>query len=92
MIASRALPLATGAGFAFHLDLTIFIENTVIMGLFKGEPHALGIVTAGTKAVLEVGNFEGIDEDAFAFECPMTFTRRTTTTESIEIHWKYIRK
>ena len=55
------------------------------MGLFEGEPHALGNVAAGLKAVLEVLNFEGIDEDVLALECPMTFTGRAP---GIEIHWK----
>ena len=77
MVSYRARPLATGAGITGHCILTTFVENTVIVGLFKGEPHALGIVTAGLKAVLDMINFEGIDEDAFTLECPMTFTGRT---------------
>ena len=85
MVSGRTLPLATGAGFTFLLLLTTFVENTVIVGLFEGEPHALGIVTTGLKAVLEMINLEGIDEDAFALECPMTFTGRTA---GIEIDWE----
>ena len=85
MVSSRALPLASGTGFTFKLLLTTFVENTVVVGLFECEPHALGNVTAGHKAVLEVLNFKGIDEDVFALECPMTFTGRTA---GIEIHWK----
>ena len=85
MVSSRALPLASGTGFTFKLRLTTFVENTVIVGLFEGEPHALGNVAAGLKAVLEVLNFEGINEDVLALECPMTFTGRAP---GIEIHWK----
>ena len=85
MVSYRALPLATGAGFTFLLHLTTFVENTVVVGLFEGEPHALGNVTAGLKAVLKVLNFEGINEDVLALECPMTFTGRAP---GIEIHWK----
>ena len=81
MVSSRALPLATGTGFTFIFHLTTFVENTVIVGLFEGEPHALRIVAAGLKAVLEVFHLEGIDEDAFALECPMTFTGRTAGIE-----------
>ena len=77
MVSYRALPLATGAGFTFLLHLTTFVENTVIVGLFEGEPHALGNIAAGLEAVLEMINFEGIDENAFTLECPMTFTGRT---------------
>ena len=85
MVSSRALPLASGTGFAFKLRLTTFVENAVIVGLFEGEPHALGNVAAGLEAVLEMINFEGIDENAFTLECPMTFTGRTA---GIEIQWK----
>ena len=85
MVSYRALPLATGAGITGHCVLTTLIENTVIVGLFEGEPHALGNVAAGLKAVLEVLNFEGINEDVLALECPMTFTGRTA---GIEIHGK----
>ena len=49
----------------------------MVVGLFEGEPHALSDITAGHKAVLEVLNFEGINEDVLALECPMTFTGRT---------------
>ena len=77
MVSGRALPLATGAGFAFNCILTAFVENTVIVGFFKGEPHALLNITAGLKTVFEVLNVEGINEDAFTFECLVTFTRRT---------------
>ena len=84
MVSSRALPLASGTGFAFKLRLTTFVENTVIVGLFEGEPHALGNVAAGLKAVLEVLNFEGINEDVLALECPMTFTGRTASIDSLE--------
>ena len=55
------------------------------MGLFEGEPHALSNITAGLKAVFEVLNFEGINEDVLALESPMTFTGRTA---GIEILWK----
>ena len=85
MVSSRALPLASGTGFAFKLRLTTFVENAVIVGLFEGEPHALGNVTTGLKAVLEVLNFKGINEDVLALERPMTFTGRTP---GIEIQWK----
>ena len=57
----------------------------MIVGLFEGEPHALGNVATGLKAVLEVLNFKGINEDVLALECPMTFTGRTA---GIEIQWK----
>ena len=85
MVSSRALPLASGTGFAFKLRLTTFVENAVIVGLFEGEPHALGNVATGLKAVLEVLNFQGINEDVLALERPMTFTGRTA---GIEIQWK----
>ena len=85
MVSYGALPLATGAGITGHCVLTTLIENTVIVGLFEGEPHALCIITAGLKAVLKIINIEGIDEDALALECPMTFTGRAP---GIEIHWK----
>ena len=85
MVPCRALPLASGTGFTFKLRLTAFIENAVIVGLFEGEIHALGNVAAGLQAVLEVLNFEGIDEDVLAFECPMTFTGRAA---GVEIQWK----
>ena len=85
MVPGRAIPLASGTGFAFKLRLTAFIENAVIVGLFEGEPHALGNVATGLKAVLEVLNFQGINEDVLALECPMTFTGRTA---GIEIQWK----
>ena len=85
MVSSRALSFTAGTGFTFILLLTTFVENTVIVGLFEGKPHALRIVTAGLKAVLEMINFKGIDEDSFALECPMTFTGRTAGRE---IHWK----
>ena len=57
----------------------------MIVGLFEGEPHALGNVATGLKTVLEVLNFKGINEDVLALECPMTFTGRTA---GIEIQWK----
>ena len=83
MVSSRALPLASGTGFAFKLRLTAFIENAVIVGLFEGEPHAVGMITAGLKAVLKMINIiEGIDEDVLALECPMTFTSRTAGMNS----------
>ena len=85
MVSSRALPLASGTGFAFKLRLTTFVENAVIVGLFEGEIHALSNITAGLQAVLEVLNFKGINEDVLALECPMTFTGRAA---GIEIHWK----
>ena len=77
MVSGRALPLATGTGFAFNGILTAFVENTVIVGLFKGEPHALLNITAGLKTVFEVLNIEGVNEDAFTLESPMTCARRT---------------
>ena len=78
MVSYRALPLATSAGITGHCLLTTLIENTVIVGLFEGEPHAVGMITAGLKAVLKMINIiEGIDEDVLALECPMTFTSRT---------------
>ena len=75
------IPLATGAGIAGICLLTIFIQNTVIVGLFEGEPHALGNINAGRNAVLRVSNFEGINEVAYALECPMTFASRTAVRE-----------
>ena len=85
MVSYRALPLATSAGITGHCLLTTLIENTVIVGLFEGEPHALGNVATGLKAVLEVLNFKGVNEDVLALERPMTFTGRTA---GIEIQWK----
>ena len=85
MISYRARPLATGTGITGQCVLTTLIENTMIVGLFEGEPHAVGMITASLKAVLEVLNFKGINEDVLALECPMTFTGRTA---GIEIQWK----
>ena len=84
MVSYRARPFATGAGITGHCILTTFVENTVIVGLFKGEPHALIIITAGLKAVLKIIHIEGIDEDATALECPMAFASRTAGIDSLQ--------
>ena len=81
MVSYRALPLTTGAGITGLCLHTIFIENTVIVGLFESEPHALRNITARLNAVLEVLNFKGINEDPFTLECPMTFASRTAGIE-----------
>ena len=83
MISYRASPLATGTGITGQCVLTTLIENTMIVGLFEGEPHAVGMITASLKAVLKMINIiEGIDEDVLALECPMTFTSRTAGMNS----------
>ena len=81
MISYRARPLATGTGITGQCVLTTLIENTMIVGLFEGEPQTLRNVTAGLNAVLEVLNFKGINEDTFTLECPMTFASRTAGIE-----------
>ena len=77
MVSYRAQPLATGTGITIIFHITILVEHTVVVGLLEGVPHADVIVIAGLNAVFEICNFEGIDEDAFTLECPMTFTSRT---------------
>ena len=77
MVSYRACPLATGTGITIIFLITILVEHTVVMGLLEGEIHAHIIVVAGTNAVFEVLNYEGIDEDAFTLESPMTCARRT---------------
>ena len=77
MVSYRACPLATGTGITINFLLAILVEHTVVMGLLEGEIHADIIVVAGTNAVFEVLNCEGIDEDAFTLESPMTCARRT---------------
>ena len=69
--------MATGAGITINFLFTILVDHTVVVGLLKGVIHALVIVVAGTNAVFEVINCEGIYEDAFTLECPMAYTRRT---------------
>jgi len=85
MVSYRACPLATGTGLAINFLLAILVDHTVVMGLLEGEIHAVIIVVAGTNAVFEVLNIEGVNEDAFTLESPMTCARRTQpfTTDAI---------
>ena len=49
----------------------------MVVGLFKGVPLAVIIVTAGFNAIFEVSDLEGVDEVTFTLESPMTITSRT---------------
>ena len=51
MVSYRAVPGATIASIACIFDITILIENTVVLGPLKGIPHAHFIVKASLNTV-----------------------------------------
>ena len=81
MVSYRAVLRTASAGIAGVFNLTFFIQETVIMGLLEGVIVALRIVPTGLDAVLEVSNFEGINEVAFTLDCLMTLASRTPGKE-----------
>ena len=77
MISYRAVPRTSGTSIALIFHITVLIENTVVVGLLKGVPHAHFIIRTSLDAVFKVRYYERVDKVALTLERIMTFTSRT---------------
>ena len=86
MISYRAVPGATSASIAVIFHITILIENTVVVGLFEGVPHAYYIIRAGFDTVFDVRDCERVNEVALTLECPMAIASRAPDIIECKMH------
>ena len=77
MVSTGTVLLPSRACLAVKLVVALFIEDAVVVLLFKGEPHAVCVVEALFHAVLEMFQAERVDVVALAHEGAVTFACRT---------------
>ena len=78
MVAARTWFFSTCACVTVIEGNAVFIEEAMVIGLFKGVPLAEFIVVAGSNAVLKIGQFVGVNKVPSAFVRSMALPCRTS--------------
>ena len=74
-IAPGAVFFPTGAGVAREGLVAVFVEEAVVVGFLEGVVRAIGAVSAGADAVLEVRQREGVHQVALALVRTVALSR-----------------
>ena len=74
-VAPCAVLFPTGAGVAGEGLVAVLVEEAVVVGFLEGVVRAIGAVSAGADAVLEVRQREGVHQVALAFVRTVALSR-----------------